>query len=117
MKYRAILIGLGAIGLLAGCAQKFTRNNFDMIHVGADDREDVRKLLGKPRIDATGEWYYVDDEQSQHARIFFDGNGRVRGKEWMNAETGVWEGSNPDAAPASEGRTQESRQSGQRIDR
>ncbi|MBL8877970.1 MAG: outer membrane protein assembly factor BamE [Phycisphaerales bacterium] len=114
---RHILIGMGLLMIGTGCAQKFTRQHFDMIEVGFDDRESVEKLLGKPRTDATGEWYYVDDEQSQHARVFFDGDGRVRGKEWMNADTGEWQGENPDAAPASRGDSRGSRNSNRRVDR
>lgn len=100
-----------------GCAQKFTREHYNMIEVGFDDRDSVRHLLGKPRTDATGEWYYVDDGQSHHARVFFDGDGRVRGKEWMNADTGEWEGENPDAAPPAAGATREQRRSSRHIDR
>ena len=69
-----------------------------MIRPGTDDRYDVVATIGRPEFDAREEWYYEDSSDRYAARIFFDDRGRVRGKQWLDARTGDWEGENPDLA-------------------
>ena len=82
---------------VVGCARQFTRANFDVIQRGVDDREDVQRILGKPEVTQADVWFYQDMDRSLHAEIWFDDAGRVAGKEWMDANTGEWEGRNPHA--------------------
>ncbi len=81
---------------LPGCARQFTREHFDQIKPGVDERRDVREILGKPKTAMDDVWYYEDFGHKQHAQVFFDEDGRVISKEWMDAKTGEWEGENPD---------------------
>jgi len=102
--------------LLTGCAQKFTRERFDMIQAGVDDQEDVREILGKPSKTMTDLWYYEDLDRHLHAQIFFADDGRVLSKEWMDAHTGEWEGKHPQADEPPKGEVRERRTKTRRID-
>jgi outer membrane protein assembly factor BamE (lipoprotein component of BamABCDE complex) len=76
--------------LLAGCASKFTRENFRMIEPGVDSREDVRIILGDPTFDIEDQWVY-DDPGEKTAIVYFDHEGRVIGKEWARPGEGISE--------------------------
>jgi hypothetical protein len=111
MRRSVLLLSAALSGALAaGCGDRaeFCRTGYDMIRPGADDRYDVLAMIGRPEFDACEEWYYEDAADRCAARIFFDGRGRVRGKQWLNAETGEWEGENPDLPrPALRGETRQ----------
>ena len=109
-------LALAAV-FLSGCAEKFTRERFDMIQVGTDDREDVEQLLGSPRHDLVNEWYYENMDKHIHARVFFGMAGKVSGKEWMDAGTGEWEGAHPDADAPPKGEVRERNKTTRTIDR
>lgn len=109
--------GLYIGAMLAGCAaEKFTHERFSMIQQGVDDRDDVRQILGKPRFDAGDEWYYEADDHGIMARVYFDAQGVVRDKEWIDAGAGTWEGRHPDADKPPEGEVRERRTKTRRID-
>jgi hypothetical protein len=113
----SILVGLSALVLLTGCERKFTKDRFEMIQIGTDDREDVRLVLGKPTSDLSDQWFYDDLKRHYSAVIFFDETGRVQGKEWMNAKTGEWEGRNPNANEPPQGDVPEKTKKTTRIDK
>ncbi|MBK9120750.1 MAG: hypothetical protein IPM18_14310 [Phycisphaerales bacterium] len=117
MKLRLAGIALATLVLptLLGCARQFTRDNFELITVGVDDRTDVRMILGDPTKEMGGEWLYDDTQRHYTARIFFDPEGRVRGKQWIDARTGEWSGQNPDGNPPPEGEVREERTQTRRI--
>ena len=102
--------------LLAGCESKFNRQNFAMIRIGMDNREDVRQILGEPDADMDDVWMYDDLDHHHSAQIFFDEDGRVLNKEWMDAETGKWEGENPWADQPAKGEVRERHTKTRRID-
>lgn len=106
---------IASLFLLLGCESKFNRKNFQMIQVGGDDREDVLHILGKPASKMDGVWIY-DDPGNKTAAIYFDDDGRVVNKEWMDAGTGDWEGENPWTDRPPRGETRESRSKVRRID-
>lgn len=112
----APLLLVGGVVLLAGCESKLNRQNFEMIRVGVDEREDVRRILGEPDADMTDVWIYDDVDDYKTAQIFFDDDGRVLNKEWMDAETGEWTGENPWADQPPEGEVRERRTGTRRID-
>lgn len=101
---------------LTGCERKFTRERFEMIQVNVDDREDVRQILGKPAGELDDQWLYDDLDRHYSAIIYFDDNGRVQGKEWMDATTGDWEGRNPNANEPPRGEVRERKKKKVRID-
>jgi hypothetical protein len=111
------LVVAGALVLLSGCARpSFTHEHFEMIQIGVDDREDVRFVLGKPTSDLQDQWFYDDLKRHYSAVVFFDDDGRVQGKEWMNAKTGEWEGRNPNADEPPQGEVRERHKATTRID-
>jgi hypothetical protein len=114
---RLLTLVLVAAGVaLAGCESKFNHDNFQMIRTGVDDRSDVRQVLGDPDSEMGDVWLYDDLDRHCSARIFFGDDGRVLDKEWMDAETGDWEGANPWANEPAEGEVRETRTSTRRID-
>lgn len=111
------LAGLGlALAGLTGCQRQFTKERFDMIRIGVDDREDVRQIIGEPTADLADQWLYDDLDHHQSARIFFDEAGRVRQKEWMDSLTGQWEGHSPNADKPRPGEVRERSRKTRRID-
>jgi hypothetical protein len=113
---RSLLIGVGLLVLLGGCQRKFTKDRYEMIQINVDTREDVRHILGKPTSDLSDQWFYDNLDRHYSAVIFFDEEGRVRGKEWMDAATGKWEGRNPEAAEPPPGEVRERQKKTTRID-
>src|SRR6185503_15838776 len=98
MSYRTGLIALAllGLGLSSGCAEnKMTRKNFDMIAEGSADRTEVEYTLGKGYKDRGNEWEYWDEEKNLTAHIYFDQDGKVTRKEWMDGNTGEWDGAAP----------------------
>lgn len=112
----ALLVLLAGVVLLTGCESKLQRKNFEMIRIGADNREDVRQILGEPNADMGDVWLYDDVDGYKTAQIFFNDDGRVLNKEWMDARTGEWEGENPHADQPAQGEVRERRTETRRID-
>jgi hypothetical protein len=111
-----ILVACSSLVGLCGCQRQFTREHFELIRVGSDAREDVRHMLGKPTADLDDQWLYDDLDQHCTAVIYYDDDGRVLGKQWMDSRTGEWEGRNPHANEPPVGTTRERRKTTTRID-
>lgn len=107
---------LAALVLACGCESKFSRQNFALIRSGTDDREDVRQILGEPAGDMGDVWMYEDLDHHHYAQIFFDDEGRVLNKEWMDATTGEWAGENPWGDQPPEGQVRERRTETRRVE-
>ncbi|GMU80477.1 MAG: hypothetical protein AMXMBFR47_03480 [Planctomycetota bacterium] len=108
-----------AVFALSGCAKKFTRENFNLITVGVDDRMDVQQRIGPPRstFGDSDQWFYEDEDDHYSALIHFDeGSGKVSGKQWMDGMTGEFSGNNPHLNPPPEGETRETRTKTRTID-
>jgi hypothetical protein len=78
-----VVLGLG---LCPGCAKKFTRTDWEMVQVGASNKDEVQMTMGAPMEKASKEvwWYHkgwID------AFIYFNDNDTVRAKKWYNAKT------------------------------
>ena len=112
----ALLALFAGIMLLTGCGSKFNRENFNMVRIGTDDREDVRHMLGSPDADFGDVWMYDDADGYKTAQIYFDEDGRVLNKEWMDARSGEWSGENPRADKPPKGEMRESETRTRRID-
>ncbi len=84
-----LLSALILITLLAGCENKLTRSRWDMIKPGVDDKQTVKATLGKPQEKPFDDlwWYYKDDIT---VKIYFDKNGTVKAKKWINEKKGVF---------------------------
>ena len=119
MNLRAVCFLVLGVTLLAltACQRPFTRDRYELVQVGVDDRTDVRQILGKPTSDLNDQWFYDDLKHHYSAVIFFDDNGKVNGKEWMNAKTGEWEGHNPNANEPPKGEVPEQSKKTTRIDK
>lgn len=112
------LLGLIVItGLLGGCAQKFTRENFEMIRAGSDTKEDVRQILGKPEKAMTDVWFYSNFNNDVTAEVFFDDSGTVVSKQWADASAGEIHGSDPWSDPPPQGEVREEHTRTRRIDK
>ena len=109
-----LILGLALLAL-SGC-RKFTRERFEIIQQGVDDRDDVRHVLGKPQFKAGDVWHYEDIDRHVNAQIWFGDDGRVNSKQWMDARTGAWEGRSPGAPEPPPGEVREQRLRTRRID-
>jgi hypothetical protein len=104
------------VTFVGGCARQFTRERFELIQPGVDDREDVEALLGKPEFRAEDLWYYEDPDRHYAAQIIFDEQGKVASKEWIDARSGEWEGRSHYADEPPRGEVRERRTKVRRID-
>jgi len=89
MSYRLapLLVLSVALILIVGCEKKFTRDNWEMIKIGAYEKVDVEDTLGKPQTKPFDDlWWY--HEGSREAKIYFEADGTVKAKKWLNAKTG-----------------------------
>lgn len=91
--------------LILGCApDKLTRQNYDTIHEGASDKTEVELTLGKDYINRGDQWEYEREDKHLSVVIYFDNDGRVTRKEWIDAKTGEWEGAAPGIDETPQGR-------------
>ena len=105
----SVMVVGAAVLLLGGCASRFTYERFDLIRPNADSRADVQALLGDPDARFEDEWIYDDRGRRISAIIYFDAEGRVAGKEWIDGRAGTFEGSQPDDEDAAPGEVVEER--------
>jgi len=92
-----VLLSTVGLVVLVGCAEnKLTRHNYDMIKEGQSTRSEVRHTLGVKHLAERGDqWEYEDLDRHLSVVFYFDNNGVVRRKEWIDAGTGEWEGAAP----------------------
>lgn len=86
------------IVLIAGCAEnKVTRDNYDTIVEGSSTQDEVRLTMGeKHLIKRDDHWEYDVSDKHLAVYFFFDQNGVVRKKEWVDGRTGEWSSSDPE---------------------
>ena len=113
---RASLLALLLPLFLAGCAEKFTRQNFNLLQVGVDERYDVDKLLGHPTNDLHDQWYYEHRDKHYSALIHFDPDGKVSGKQWFDSPTASISGDNPNADQPPKGKVREEKRKSRIIE-
>lgn len=87
--YRLALTTILALVALTGC-DKLTRNHFELIQQGVDDKEDVERTLGRPDHVMGQAWHYERVDQHLNVQIDFDEQGVVSRKQWIDANTGDW---------------------------
>lgn len=71
--------------LAPGCAQKFTRENWEMIEVGASTKDEVKFVLGSPMDRGKEVWWY--NRGWNDAFIYFNEKDVVKAKKWYNGKT------------------------------
>ena len=96
----AALLGF-VLFVFVGCS-KVTRQNYDMLKVGASTKLEVESSLGKTYT-ARGDdqWEYEEENRDLSVMIQFDQAGKVSRKEWIDAKHNVWDTDPPER---SEGR-------------
>lgn len=95
----AALLGV-VLFVFTGCS-KVTRQNYDMIKIGASTKLEVENTLGKTyTARGDNEWAYEEEDRDLDVRIHFEGD-KVSKKEWIDAKHGVWDTDPPEP---SEGR-------------
>lgn len=83
-------VGFGVLAVaLSGCAQKLTRERFDMISIGHAERFDVEHTLGEPDYSLDDYWHYEDVDRHLNVMIHFDDAGKVWRKEWHDVGEGI----------------------------
>ncbi len=81
--------GVGS-AVLCGCADKLTRENYDMILVNSSDKVDVEQILGEPTNKLDDRWHYERVDAHLNVFIHYDEMGIVSRKQWMGSSTGEW---------------------------
>lgn len=74
---------------LCGCAAPLTRANFDSIRPRVDTRAEVEAAIGAPTHNTGDAWLYEDQDRHISAQVFFDEDGVVAGKQWMDTTAGA----------------------------
>ena len=83
------LLTVLALGLAAGCRNKFTRVNYETVYIG-QDQHSVRKVIGKPDKRSDEEWIYENERPFYQATISFE-DGLVSAKEWVPSKDALEE--------------------------
>ncbi len=100
MRRFAIASVFGAFAVcFGGCAKDMvTVEHFNLIHLGTSTRTDVRATLGEEYEDRGEHWEY--ERMDRHLTVFFyfDDDGTVTKKDWIDAKAGAWDSSDEDPA-------------------
>ncbi len=73
----AVLLGC----VCAGC-NKFTRVRYETVNIGTP-QDEVKMILGRPLVEFSDSWTYVNENPYYKAKIQFKG-GRVSDKAWYD---------------------------------
>lgn len=92
----AVCLG-GLVFCLTGCAENLvTRERFNTIVEGTSTKLDVRHTLGDKYMDQGGQWEYDRmDEDMLVVKVYFDDNGVVTRKQWIDGKTNEFTGAAP----------------------
>lgn len=83
MKFSAFLLLAICVlisGFIHGCRKNFTRQRYETIYTGMQDRE-VLDILGEPNGKNAQSWWYEGKQPYYKAIIQFE-NSRVKDKSW-----------------------------------
>jgi len=81
----------GVLLVLGGCADKLTRNHYEMIVVNTSTADDVSRTIGEPNHPKLPElWLYERVDKHLIVKIEFSGVTVIR-KEWIDAMAEEWE--------------------------
>ncbi len=86
------------VGAISGCESKLTRQNFDMIQLGSSTKLEVKNTLGENHLirQDSEQFEWEDEDRSLTVLIDFDERGHVSRKQWIDAESNVWDDTKPD---------------------
>lgn len=84
---------LTAFLVSAGCADPLQYENFSHIRQNATQQWEVEKLIGEPDQKLDNQWLYERPDRHLTALVDFNAGGTVTRKQWIDAESGVWEDS------------------------
>ncbi len=85
-----VLTGLLCISL-CGCADKLTRERYNMIVVDTSTKTDVEYTLGQPTRHLPDEWHYERPDKHLNVFIHFNDQNVVTRKQWVDAESAEWD--------------------------
>jgi hypothetical protein len=85
---------IASAAMLVGC-DPLTKDRFDMIRVDVSDTLDVDKTIGKPTYTLPDQWHYERPTKHLNVVIDFNKNGTVSRKQWIDANVGQWDDSQP----------------------
>ena len=86
---------LSAVVLVSGCQETLTYERFQMIREDVSTHDDVERTLGPPEHKVGDVWSWTDFDRHLTCNVYFDPQGKVAKKEWIDADRGTWEGSAP----------------------
>ena len=82
----------GALMVLGGCADKLTRNHYEMIVVNTSTTDDVARTIGEPnRPKLRDVWIYERVDKHLVVKIEFSDEDVVVHKEWIDAMAEEWD--------------------------
>lgn len=100
-----LCIAASVTATLGGCAKNMlTRDHYNLIKDGVSTKLEVRQTMGDKYAEYGDQWRYEDEDRFLTVVFYFDSNDRVLRKEWIDAETGEWDGAAPGINPNPEGR-------------
>ena len=83
---------VGTLLVLGGCADKLTRNHYEMIVVDTSTTDDVARTIGEPnRPKLPGIWVYERVDKHLVVKIEFNDAAVVVRKEWIDAMAEEWD--------------------------
>ena len=101
-KMLVAVTALALVVLATGCEKKLTYKRFQMVREGYATHMDVEQTLGEPDQKVGDVWNWQDFDRHITCNVYFDDNGVVAKKEWIDAKKGQREGSAPGVEESSE---------------
>ena len=76
---------------LCGCADKLTRERYEMIEVDVSSKVDVEYTLGEPTSRLSDQWHYERPDKHLNVFIHFNDQDVVARKQWIDATSPEWD--------------------------
>ena len=83
------VVAVSATALLTGCADKLTREHFDMISIGHAEAYDVEQTIGEPSDTMPDMWHYERVDKHLNVMVHYGDGGKVNRKEWHDTLNGI----------------------------
>jgi hypothetical protein len=85
-----VLTGLLCVPL-CGCADKLTRERYEMIVVDTSTKTDVEYTLGEPSNQLPDQWHYERPDKHLNVFIHFNDRDVVTRKQWVDSMSTEWD--------------------------
>ncbi len=92
-RWMPIVPFVAVVVMLTGCRDLLTQGNFSQIYEHRSSHVEVARMIGEPDEKLGDQWLYLRPGKHLTAIVEFDADGLVARKQWIDADSAVWEDS------------------------